>query len=246
MAAQQRPCAGLGSQYGYYSDSETGLQLLGYRYYDPAEGRFVNRDPIGMAGGVNVYGYVGNDAGNGADPEGLVRIWRIGKGTIPSHFDIQFSPQDPWPGNPLGGDWHKAFDPIARIIGISMPEPTPPSFGFWPGNGRWLPLLWGKGQVESPDPDAPANPDGPQKGNTPVTPEVHDPGFCMRLYGECVGQMRNPPPYSFIYLPGGGNCGDWAARMWRGAKLTPPPVPRPWWVNLLPITIRPRGGGMIC
>ncbi|MDE2207742.1 MAG: RHS repeat-associated core domain-containing protein, partial [Armatimonadetes bacterium] len=56
------PYSGFGSQYGYYSDTETGLQLLGYRYYDPVQGRFVNRDPIGMAGGTIVYGYVGNDA----------------------------------------------------------------------------------------------------------------------------------------------------------------------------------------
>ncbi|MDE2127836.1 MAG: RHS repeat-associated core domain-containing protein [Armatimonadetes bacterium] len=72
------PYSGLGSQYGYYSDTETGLQLLGYRYYDPAEGRFVNRDPIGMAGGVNVYGYVANDAGNLADPDGTVAAVRHG------------------------------------------------------------------------------------------------------------------------------------------------------------------------
>ncbi|MDE2206236.1 MAG: hypothetical protein KGK12_06310, partial [Armatimonadetes bacterium] len=44
------PYSGFGAQYGTYSDTETGLQLLGYRYYDPAQGRFVNRDPIGMAG----------------------------------------------------------------------------------------------------------------------------------------------------------------------------------------------------
>ncbi|MDE2207812.1 MAG: RHS repeat-associated core domain-containing protein, partial [Armatimonadetes bacterium] len=68
--------------------TETGQHLLGYRYYDPAEGRYVNRDPIGIAGGVNVYGVVANDAVNWADPERLqsaaAAVWlaRGGEGEI--------------------------------------------------------------------------------------------------------------------------------------------------------------------
>lgn len=34
----------------------------GYRYYDPVTGRWPSRDPIGEQGGVNLYGFVGNDA----------------------------------------------------------------------------------------------------------------------------------------------------------------------------------------
>ena len=30
----------------------------GRRYYDPATGRFVTRDPIGYGGGTNLYGYL--------------------------------------------------------------------------------------------------------------------------------------------------------------------------------------------
>ncbi|MCL5283486.1 MAG: RHS repeat-associated core domain-containing protein [Armatimonadetes bacterium] len=69
---------GYDGQWGYYTDSETGLLLLTHRYYDPAEGRFVNRDPIGFSGGVNLYGYVGNDAVMGVDPSGeIVKFcWR--------------------------------------------------------------------------------------------------------------------------------------------------------------------------
>ena len=36
---------GFGGQYGYYTDPEYGLILLGARYYDPGVGRFLNRDP---------------------------------------------------------------------------------------------------------------------------------------------------------------------------------------------------------
>jgi hypothetical protein len=36
----------------------------GYRYYDPATGRWPSRDPIGERGGLNLYGFVGNDGVN--------------------------------------------------------------------------------------------------------------------------------------------------------------------------------------
>ena len=39
----------------------TGLYYYGYRYYDPETGRWLNRDPIEERGGVNLYGFVGND-----------------------------------------------------------------------------------------------------------------------------------------------------------------------------------------
>lgn len=44
---------GFGGQYGYYTDRETGLVLMGHRYYDPGTGRFLTRDPIGYGGGMN-------------------------------------------------------------------------------------------------------------------------------------------------------------------------------------------------
>ena len=64
----------------YYHDSETGLYLLGAggnsngagRYYDPELGRFISRDPLGLAGGdVNLYRYAGNNPVNRIDPMGL-------------------------------------------------------------------------------------------------------------------------------------------------------------------------------
>jgi len=45
------------AQWGYYTDAETGLVLCTHRYYDPAHGRWLTRDPIGYAGGVGLYGY---------------------------------------------------------------------------------------------------------------------------------------------------------------------------------------------
>jgi RHS repeat-associated protein len=48
-----------------------GQYYYGYRNYSPSCGRWTARDPIGEAGGMNLYGFVGNDPVNGIDPIGL-------------------------------------------------------------------------------------------------------------------------------------------------------------------------------
>ena len=60
---------------GQYFDAETGLHYNRFRYYDPDVGRFVSQDPIGLAGGDNLYTYAPNPTG-WVDPLGLT----IGKG----------------------------------------------------------------------------------------------------------------------------------------------------------------------
>jgi RHS repeat-associated protein len=57
--------------WGYRRDGDLGLDLLHHRWYDPAVGRFLTRDPIRWAGGLNLYGYCGGDPVNGVDPWGL-------------------------------------------------------------------------------------------------------------------------------------------------------------------------------
>ncbi|MBI2267236.1 MAG: RHS repeat-associated core domain-containing protein [Armatimonadetes bacterium] len=52
-------------------DEETGLYFYRSRYIDPNVGRFTQEDPIGMLGGLNLYGYVGNNPVGWVDPFGL-------------------------------------------------------------------------------------------------------------------------------------------------------------------------------
>ncbi|MEN5360693.1 RHS repeat-associated core domain-containing protein [Luteimonas sp. TWI382] len=42
---------------GQYFDAETGLHYNLHRYYDPATGRYVTEDPLGLSGGLNFYLY---------------------------------------------------------------------------------------------------------------------------------------------------------------------------------------------
>ncbi len=59
-------------QYGYTGrePDETGLLYYRARYYDPTLGRFTQRDPIGLQGGINPYSYVANNPATFVDPEG--------------------------------------------------------------------------------------------------------------------------------------------------------------------------------
>jgi RHS repeat-associated protein len=50
------------------------LQHLGYRWYQPDSGRFVQRDPIGLIGGPNIYAYTNNAPVRATDPQGLTTI----------------------------------------------------------------------------------------------------------------------------------------------------------------------------
>ncbi|MHB8662784.1 MAG: RHS repeat-associated core domain-containing protein [Acidimicrobiales bacterium] len=55
---------------GQYTDAESGLIYLRNRYYDPATGQFLSRDPV-VALTRSAYGYVSNNPLNGTDPSGL-------------------------------------------------------------------------------------------------------------------------------------------------------------------------------
>jgi len=68
---------------GYYRHQTSGLYLTLYRAYDANVGRWLSRDPIGEDGGINLYGYVGNNPINGVDPFGLASDYPGGHHAVP-------------------------------------------------------------------------------------------------------------------------------------------------------------------
>ena len=88
---------------GQYFDAETGLHYNYHRYYDPRTGRYITPDPIGLAGGINLYAYAGNDPVGGIDPQGLrivivghLAAKLLGRATNPDsyHLAIFIDPDD--------------------------------------------------------------------------------------------------------------------------------------------------------
>ena len=80
-----------------FTDDETGLVCYGLRYYNPALGRFLNRDPIWEAGGPNLYAFCGNNGVNRWDFLGLA---------------------DPSVGMPEGGGSSGTWDNLINLGGF--------------------------------------------------------------------------------------------------------------------------------
>jgi RHS repeat-associated core domain len=59
-----------GGQFGYYTDYGN-IILCGARWYDPAQGRWLSRDPIGYGGGENLYCFCESNPVGYVDPDGL-------------------------------------------------------------------------------------------------------------------------------------------------------------------------------
>ena len=79
----------ISADFGFTGDffhKATGLSLTIYRAYDPNLGRWLSRDPIGTNGGINLYGYVGNDPTDWIDPFGLAGQLSFSVGVVFGDF----------------------------------------------------------------------------------------------------------------------------------------------------------------
>jgi RHS repeat-associated protein len=58
---------------------EVDLYFMRSRWYEPATGRFLSEDPMGLRGGLNLFAYAANDPVNGRDPTGgcLIRGFQV-------------------------------------------------------------------------------------------------------------------------------------------------------------------------
>jgi RHS repeat-associated protein len=119
---------GYNAKWGYYYDRETQLYLCQHRMYDASAGRWLNRDPIGYAGGVNLYGYCGGGPVGSADPSGLqqgypnnpiVRIPKLG----PFLPDTRDPDAQGRPHSRIGTDAEMGY-PKSRTFPGTSPAPS--------------------------------------------------------------------------------------------------------------------------
>jgi len=143
------------AQYGYAGrePDETGLLYNRARYYSPNVGRFVGRDPIGLAGGLNPYAYVGNNPINRTDPSGLLPLIKSVQAFAPpdSYYSVdvaQFAPllnpglfevpgfgvATQTDGGPVGGGYR--INPATDMP--VPPKPTSASVRMLTTIGDWL------------------------------------------------------------------------------------------------------------
>ncbi len=121
---------------GHFFDPETGLHYNRFRYYDPVLGRYLQSDPIGIAGGLNVYGYcegnpltrvdvrglrqsatpscgtaAGTGDGTGEDPDGTEKPKKY------PNLDPHDAENTPAPGRALrvgGEEWSVVYGGVGR------------------------------------------------------------------------------------------------------------------------------------
>ena len=125
---------------------------VGWRYYDPSTGRFLQRDPIGIEGGLNVYAYVFNLPVIGVDPEGE-GFW---DGNNPFHdwvarnFWLRFhSPE--WINSPYATAEAIGISVVGgltagRAIGPCVTRLVPKAYNPWIGTGGLHPPHHGMGR----------------------------------------------------------------------------------------------------
>jgi RHS repeat-associated protein len=107
-----------------YQDDEMDFLYYGYRYYNPGTGRWLSRDPIEEKGGINLYGFVGNDP--------ISRIDVLGRSSMPLLPPIAFhcpicicnSVVITFNGNPDFNFGYYGFDPVTFT---TYPAPNPQS-----------------------------------------------------------------------------------------------------------------------
>jgi RHS repeat-associated protein len=101
-----------------YWDQESGFLYYGYRFYNPETGRWLNRDPIGERGGINLFGAIYNAPTDSIDTDG--RFVRFApKPVLPTPPTPRPTIPAPRPSPPTN------LDPVVGPIPDLNPTPRP-------------------------------------------------------------------------------------------------------------------------
>ena len=131
----------IGEKRPYAYEIASGVTDYGFRYYDPETGRWPSRDPIEEQGGLNLYGFVGNDPVNEADLLGLdfiafayraIIIPDIGfvRHSLIVHWesDCEIPDDKEFENGTFQNDW--AFANVSEIDSVEL-------IGVFPTNALW-------------------------------------------------------------------------------------------------------------
>ncbi len=113
----------------------SGLSYYGFRFYDAGLQRWLNPDPLGEAGGINLFGFVGNSPLNHIDPFGLdFSLWSgggsaynnwTGNGASSAINATVTGPSLGQTTSQVGSSWlDNLFNTLLSIIGMTMHDPT--------------------------------------------------------------------------------------------------------------------------
>jgi RHS repeat-associated protein len=106
-----------------YFDSETNLCYYGYRFYDPSLGRWLNRDPLGEEGGINLYAFVQNSPVGNWDKLGLQAALLRPSPVFETFFNTtRPAPPTVWFPKPNPG---MIVPPVPGETGDPTPNPVP-------------------------------------------------------------------------------------------------------------------------
>ncbi|MBR9879219.1 MAG: hypothetical protein GYB17_06855 [Gammaproteobacteria bacterium] len=124
---------------GQYLDEETGLHYNRHRYYDPETGRFTTQDPIGLAGGENLYMYAPNPTG-WVDPLGLSGCRSQCRAALEGK-NWEFNPEKDLDLRGTGKSHHDGLTEAFRRTGVPREQFEVTKWGT-DVNGKSVPVEW--------------------------------------------------------------------------------------------------------